>query len=359
MPYPVLLMRFANYNFTAASLVILLVLGALIGALISASGMYLLSTFLNINLKFERIPILMIALGLMSIYAASIGTSGILHGSQGHMPALCAVVLVILLGEVILMFETSMEPASVDRALYQMWRSQFNSNRRMLLRYESYYGCCGFRNPTDMPSSSNCIGRFSEGEPVLGCMHYMRESVFLQNHQALLLILTAAIAQLMIIGVGYVLYTSVYSTDTTWMVEDFADDVEAGGGVEGAGNGGQGAQVAEAAAEQIEATVTTPAADDMTAHEQEQEQDQTQAPKQTQTDDPAADTDTAVRIAQVKSAADPSVAESADCPDPAGVSESPGSKKGSNSGGGSGSGSVNSQKSQDPWPPRARTNKFK
>ncbi|KAJ2362842.1 hypothetical protein IW150_006900, partial [Coemansia sp. RSA 2607] len=311
-------------------------LGALIGALLAATGIHMLSTVLTIGFKFQQIPVFMVVLGLMSIYASSVGTDGVLHGSPGHMTALLAIIAFILLGETALMFETSMDPTSVANDLYVLWRSQYTANRRSLSWYESHFGCCGFKSPADMPSSNNCMRVSFANEPVLGCMHYMRESVFLQNKRVLRLVLAALVAQAVIVGVGYGLYNIAYGTDTTWIVEDFADDMEAGGG--------QGGQVVEVA-DEIEATAPARAAENVEAHEQTQAHnpanDTANDPETVAVPDTAAGPDTAGPKSQAKRTVDPP------------GSPTPGSKSST-----SGGSSHKSQMSHDPWPPRTRTNKY-
>ncbi|KAJ1818532.1 hypothetical protein LPJ75_001415 [Coemansia sp. RSA 2598] len=128
----------------------------------------------------------MVVLGIMAIYAASVGTDGVLYGGQGHMQPLMLVVFLVLLGEAWVLLSASMEPLVVKNELHMMWKKTFYDNRRRLSWLESYYGCCGFKNSTDMPSSEKCsMLSGSLAQKPRGCMELMRQDVFHNNKLAL------------------------------------------------------------------------------------------------------------------------------------------------------------------------------
>ncbi|KAJ2706413.1 hypothetical protein FB645_001558 [Coemansia sp. IMI 203386] len=170
----------------------------------------------------------MIALGIMVVYAAGVCTDGVLYGGQGHLQSLIVVLFFVFLGEAWVLLGSSMEPLVVENQLHQMWKRTFYDNRRRLSWFESYYGCCGFKNATDMPSSERCIlSRVSIQEAhVHGCLKLMSQDIFHHNKLALQWCLAAVVVQAAVIIFGYGIYKRVYEIDTTWIVEN-TDDVEA------------------------------------------------------------------------------------------------------------------------------------
>ncbi|KAJ1902243.1 hypothetical protein LPJ66_000130, partial [Kickxella alabastrina] len=163
---------------------ILSIAGAFTGAGLTAAGAYLLSKS-RIDFAYYSIPVNMIVLGLIVIYAAAVGTDGVLYGGQGHMRTLVIVIFLALLGESWLLLRTSLEPITVERDLHTMWQNKYNDNRRQLLWYEHFYGCCGFKNATDMPSSKQCDDYAVLDYPAHGCLRLMRQDVFHHSKLAL------------------------------------------------------------------------------------------------------------------------------------------------------------------------------
>ncbi|KAJ2230878.1 hypothetical protein IWW45_005637 [Coemansia sp. RSA 485] len=170
----------------------------------------------------------MIALGIMVVYAAGVCTDGVLYGGQGHLQSLVVVLFFVFLGEAWVLLGSSMEPLVVENELHQMWKRTFYDNRRRLSWFESYYGCCGFKNATDMPSSERCIlSRVSIQEAhVHGCLKLMSQDIFHHNKLALQWCLAAVVVQAAVVIFGYGIYKRVYEIDTTWIVEN-TDDAEA------------------------------------------------------------------------------------------------------------------------------------
>ncbi|KAJ2874376.1 hypothetical protein FB639_004105, partial [Coemansia asiatica] len=196
---------------------------ALSGAALSTVGVYLLAKSV-LDFAYYEIPCFMVVLGMLAVYAACVGTDGVLYGGQGHMQPLIMVIFLVFLGEAWVLLGSSMEPLVVENELHQMWKKTFYENRRRLSWLESYYGCCGFKNSKDMPSSEKCIfSRSLLAQEFSGCMDPMRQDIFHHNKLALEWCLAAVVVHLVVVVFGYGLYKRVYEIDTTWIVEDTGD----------------------------------------------------------------------------------------------------------------------------------------
>ncbi|KAJ1907639.1 hypothetical protein LPJ81_000628 [Coemansia sp. IMI 209127] len=170
-------------------LAVLSTTGALTGIGLSTLGVYELAISAP-AFAYHHVFAWMVALGLFVAYAFNVGTSGILYGN-GEM-RVCMLVLAgggVLLSEFWLVLSVPMDVAMIDGDFEHTWRQMFDSNRGELQWVEHRYGCRGFRNATDMPSSSG--GGYHGG----GCLPFIRRAAMDQNRAAMRWCVAAAVGQ--------------------------------------------------------------------------------------------------------------------------------------------------------------------
>ncbi|KAI7826291.1 hypothetical protein BX661DRAFT_205909 [Kickxella alabastrina] len=255
-------------------------------------------------------------------------------------------IFLALLGESWLLLRTSLEPITVERDLHTMWQNKYNDNKRQLLWYEHFYGCCGFKNATDMPSSKQCDDYAVLDYPAHGCLRFMRQDVFHHSKLALQWCLLAIVVQLVVIAFGYSLYNLVFTDDTTWLPIESADinvyesDVDGfGGSGRGGTRGGSSSrrlgfseaaegsnasamrepetgadpgtkQAAKAHDSETEADEPSPESPASTAHQQQQQQQEEEEEQQNESQDDGGDA-AAAAASSVSAGAPPSAATAA------------------------------------------------
>ncbi|KAJ2658947.1 hypothetical protein IWW48_003745 [Coemansia sp. RSA 1200] len=204
-----------------AVLVLLSTVGALTGMGLCALGIYELSASLTPEFAYTYVFLCMVVLGLFIAYAFSIGTSGILYSDEDiRFGMLVVVASSIILCELCLVLMVPMDPGTMDMDFEQTWRQKYGRNKGELQWIEHRYGCCGFQNATDMPSSGACneIMQLNRGDG--GCLQYMRGAAQDQNRAAVRGCMVAVVVQVAVLAIGALVYARDPIFSTTWIVEE-------------------------------------------------------------------------------------------------------------------------------------------
>ncbi|KAJ2796305.1 hypothetical protein H4R20_005575 [Coemansia guatemalensis] len=213
-----------NRNVPKTVLGTLALLNAILGAYLGAFGAYLIATS-DIEFSNHWIPLGIIMLGLIAIYASDIATTGILSSSRAHIQNVAFIGALIVLGELLLIVHMAWVSMKSEQNLYKSWTRIFNTNPLSLQHVEHYYGCCGFSDKDDMPSRSNCLKELDNSE-VDGCAGYLAQTAFDKSRMAMIRCTVAMLLQILFLVIGWALVERVLEPDTTWLVDD---DVNPGG----------------------------------------------------------------------------------------------------------------------------------
>ncbi|KAJ2522780.1 hypothetical protein GGI11_001630 [Coemansia sp. RSA 2049] len=204
-----------------AVLALLSTVGALTGVGLCALGIYELSASLTPEFAYTYVFLCMVVLGLFIAYAFSIGTSGILYSDEEiRFGMLVVVASSIILCELCLVLMVPMDPGSMDIDFEQTWKQKYGWNKGELQWIEHRYGCCGFRNATDMPSSDDCNGTMQLNRADGGCLQYMRGAAQDQNRAAIRGCMVAVVIQVAVLAIGALVYARDPVFSTTWIVEE-------------------------------------------------------------------------------------------------------------------------------------------
>ncbi|KAJ2402466.1 hypothetical protein GGI23_000696 [Coemansia sp. RSA 2559] len=199
-------------------LVVLSTTGALTGIGLCTLGVYEL-TMTASAFAYRHVFAWMVALGLFVAYAFNVGTSGMMY-SNGEM-RVCMLVLAVggvLLCEFWLVLSVPMDAAVIDQDFERTWRQMFDSNRGGLQWVEHRFGCRGFRNATDMPSSSG--GGYHGG----GCLPLMRRAAMDQNMAAMWWCVAAAVGQIAVLALGALIYARDQILNNSWIIDELGEE---------------------------------------------------------------------------------------------------------------------------------------
>ncbi|KAJ1726895.1 hypothetical protein LPJ72_006170, partial [Coemansia sp. Benny D160-2] len=194
-----------------------------------ALGIYELSVSWAPEFAYTYVFLCMVVLGLLIAYAFSIGTSGVLYSEEEmRFGMLVVVASSIILCELCLVLMVPMDPGTMDMDFEQTWRQKYSWNRGELQWIEHRYGCCGFRNATDMPSSDDCNGTMQLNRVGGGCLQYMRGAAQDQNRAAIRGCMVAVVVQVAVLAIGALVYARDPMLSTTWIVEEEEEEEEEG-----------------------------------------------------------------------------------------------------------------------------------
>ncbi|KAJ2609027.1 hypothetical protein EV177_004671 [Coemansia sp. RSA 1804] len=210
-----------------AVLALLSTVGALTGMGLCALGIYELSVSWAPEFAYTYVFLCMVVLGLLIAYAFSIGTSGILYSEEEvRFGMLVVVASSIILCELCLVLMVPMDPSIMYMDFEQTWRQNYGWNRGELQWVEHRYGCCGFRNATDMPSSDAYNGTMQLNRVGGGCLQYMRGAAQDQNRAAIRGCMVAVVVQVAVLAIGALVYARDPMLSTTWIVEEEEEEEE-------------------------------------------------------------------------------------------------------------------------------------
>ncbi|KAJ2497463.1 hypothetical protein GGH96_005078 [Coemansia sp. RSA 1972] len=210
-----------HYNITLATLVALAAVNAVLGAGIAALGTRMLATSVP-GFSSTASPIYLIIFGILATYVSSLATTGVISTSWKHMQVVGFGGMLLAIFELLLILTVAQAPIRAQSGLHNAWMRVYNTNKLSLQRVEHLFGCCGFRDATDMPSHTGCSKSLNLSV-INGCHEYLTRAVYHQSSLAARWATFAVLVQVMSLIAGSYLIARVFEVATTWL--DEPDDV--------------------------------------------------------------------------------------------------------------------------------------
>ncbi|KAJ1744375.1 hypothetical protein LPJ78_000084 [Coemansia sp. RSA 989] len=145
-------------------------------------------------------------------------TTGVLSISWVHVRVTAMLSILAILAELLLMLAVSQGPIRARSGLRSSWEGIYRTNRLALQRVEHRYGCCGFQNARDLPSSHNCSKLIGD-DMVKGCYEYLAQTVYYLSKLSARWITVVVVMQVLSLLLGSYLITRVFEVNRTWIVE--------------------------------------------------------------------------------------------------------------------------------------------
>ncbi|KAJ2577903.1 hypothetical protein GGH19_000896 [Coemansia sp. RSA 1807] len=210
-----------HYNITLATLVALAAVNAVLGAGISALGTHMLATSVP-GFSSTASPIYLIIFGILATYVSGLATTGVISTSWKHMQVVGLGGMLLAIFELLLVLTVAQAPIRAQSGLRNAWMRVYNTNKLALQRVEHLFGCCGFRDATDMPSHSSC-SKLLNLSVINGCHEYLTHAVYHQSSVTARWATLAVLVQVMSLIAGSYLIAREFEVATTWL--DERDDV--------------------------------------------------------------------------------------------------------------------------------------
>ncbi|KAJ2453535.1 hypothetical protein EV183_002174 [Coemansia sp. RSA 2336] len=207
-----------GYDFPQGILVALALLNAFLGACLATVGIYL--AICSVEGFNSYMPSLcLIVVGLAIIFASNMATTGVLSVSWAHVRVTAMLSILVILAELLLMLAVSQGPIRARSGLRSSWNGVYKTNRLALQRVEHRYGCCGFLDAKDMPSSRNCSQLVGDDLLVDGCYEHLIQTVYYLSKLSARWITVVVVMQVLSLLLGSYLITRVFEVNRTWIVE--------------------------------------------------------------------------------------------------------------------------------------------